>query len=343
MITQTQRYQPNHRNTFLNQLTECTVNAGKMFSKPTVMRKARMPLDDDDEDSNDGDRQTGSSIKHDSLDVLLRCDGPIIDKVLSPDQCGFEKSYIKNEAALYCTPRADSRATVSLALINRQCSILQKYANKLPIMTINVSRLLYTIEAFFFDVSDNVEKRNKCLSNALEFYIATDLKGNEPGDCTDNPGKPSAANQQFSEFLHRLRSNGYIRYIFALATKLNLNVDLVNCSNPRIVTRYMRIEYRSGAADKSQPMGFVHRTSNTFGTGIGGIYNSPANTAASVAGTNTRGNRNFPSAKKHAVSVGIGYLTVVHQDENRWYVKTTKTPIVNATPPPLTNCAIEDS
>lgn len=302
------------RNTFLNSLKEHTINAGKMFAKLPTSAVAPMPT----MNNCDGDDQ------FDSLDMLLRCDNnATVGRLLSPDQCGFVKEYIKNMATLYCTPRADARASVSLALINRRCNILQKYANKLPIMTINVSRLLYTIEAFVFAISnDNPEQRNECLRNALEFYIATDLENNEyisnsvtvsfanandDGSDDDagysNPkrskvtcghgGSETAPNQKFSDFVHRLRSNGYTRYIFALATKLNLNVDHVRGNNTRIVTRYLRTEYKPSTVSKPSAVG-------------------------------VNGKR---------VLVGIGYLTVVQQDENRWYVKTTKTPIVNATPP----------
>lgn len=261
------------QNAFRKQMQECTMNSGRMFSKA----------------SSSSETQTDESNRND-LDVLVFGGGAFPDnpnvrnnidltKCILPSRCGFNKSYIKNEAVLHCIPIADSRATVSLALINSQCSILQKYANKLPIMTINVSRLLYTIEAFVFVSSDNPAQRNDCLRNALEFYIDTDLCFNV------KHSKHLPANERFSEFLHRLRSNGYYDYIFELATRLNLNVDVINHNNIRVVTRYQRIDRKL---------------------------------------------KNEISSRQTVI--GVGYLTAVQQNENRWYVKITKTPIVNAVP-----------
>lgn len=259
-----------NQNPVRNHVHETTMKAGRMFSL------AVMPESNDDTDT-----ECNSS---DISMILYR--GCVVGddngwkNILSPEQCGFTKHYIQNRDALHCTPRAHSQATVSLALINRQCSILQKYANKLPIMTINVSRLLYTIEAFVFVSSDSPAQRNDCLRNALEFYIDTDLR------CSDEHSKHLPANQKFSEFLHRLRSTGYLDFVFRLATRLNLNVDYVTSSSGRVVTRYLRVDYKAPAPTTSQ------------------------------------------ISRKQTLA-GIGYLTVVQNNENKWYVKTTKTPIIN--------------
>lgn len=297
------------RNDYLTHIKERTINAGKMFSKFTPIT------------SSIAEHSTLSCIKkqkpkdtttYDSIDALLSCAHNIseLDNMLSPEQCGFVKHYIQNNAVLYCTPRADSRATVSLALVNRQSGLLKKYANKLPIMTINVARLLYTIEAFFYTVSDDPEKRNECSRHALEFYISTDLTDNYDDDDNDTESlamRHMPANQQFSNFLHRLRSNGYLRYIFALAAKLNFNVDFVSSQNPRVVTRYMRTNYNNTKQ-----------------------FNVDVRQHSSVGDYNFRRQPQLRHAKSKPTLVGIGYLTVVQQNENRWYVKTTKTPIVNS-------------
>lgn len=119
----------------------------------------------------------------------------------------------------------DPVATVSLALIQQHSPILEEYANKLPIMCMNVSRYTYTVEAFYFK---NPQNKN-CITESLEFYLRTDINNR---NCEEPP------NEQFSNFLHRLKSNGYEDYIFDLANSLNLNVDLIY--EPRILYRFIR-------------------------------------------------------------------------------------------------------
>lgn len=140
-------------------------------------------------------------------------------------QCGYKMSFVPLHD-LRCTIEVDSRAVVSLALVNKKSSILESYANKLPIMTINVSRLLYTIEAFALkNTGVNLTQQ------ALEFYIKTDLK---------NRDKTLPPNHQFSQFLHRLKSSGYPEYIFDLAREMQLNVDYVIDS--KVAARYIKID-----------------------------------------------------------------------------------------------------
>lgn len=179
------------------------------------------------------------------------------------DQCGFRRSFEK-KIPLECCVTIDQRAVVSLALVRRQSTILGAYANKLPIMALNVSRLLYTIEAFSY--RDYNANNHTPIQQALDFYVKTDIAHR---DYTLPP------NQQFSEFLHCLRTTGYLEYIFTLARELNLNVDLIMGSN--VVVRYIRID----ESHADQP------------------------------------------------SIGIGFLTVLHEKNgSKWYVKTTKEPIV---------------
>ncbi|AYP97957.1 GrBNV gp84-like protein-like protein [Mauternbach virus] len=180
---------------------------------------------------------------------------------LPKEQCGFSYTF-ETKCPLKCVIEIDSRAVASLALINKQSGILKCYANKLPIMTVNISRLLYTTEAFA--VQRNADNGDVPVSQkALEFFLKTDLE-----QCKKDCLPP---NEKFSNFLHRLKGTGYMDYIFSLARELNLNVDFVITSN--MICRYKKLN----------------------------IFNGQT-------------------------SIGTGYLTVVH-NENRWYVKTTTTPI----------------
>lgn len=173
---------------------------------------------------------------------------------LPGEQCGFKRS-IEKKHPINCLIETDERAVVSLALTQKQSSILGTYANKLPIMTMNVCRYLYTVEAFVFRNAST-----DAATDALDFYLKTDI-ANRNNNCQPN--------LEFSRFLHRLRCCGYLEYIYELARHLNLNIDLV--FNRSIVVRYFRTE--------------------------------------------------------HSKTIGIGFITVI-RDGTKWYVKTTKTPIV---------------
>lgn len=146
-----------------------------------------------------------------------------------PERCGFTRTY-ESKVPLRCMMDVDSRAVVSLALVNKQSAILQSYANKLPIMVLNVSRLLYTTEAFALQTVTADALDTSATQKSLEFYIRTDLR------CRNRKQMP---NEQFSDFLHRLRSSGYDDYIFELAYELNLNVDFV--INTNLVSRYKKV------------------------------------------------------------------------------------------------------
>lgn len=139
-------------------------------------------------------------------------------------RCDFKNS-IESRDTLNWECLIDHSATVSLALVHRHSTILREYANKLPIMCLNVSRFTYTVEAFYFKNPQN----SNCITDALEFYLRTDIK---------NRNHDEPPNQQFSNFLHRLKSNGYEDYVFDLAEHLNLNVDLIY--EPKILYRYLR-------------------------------------------------------------------------------------------------------
>lgn len=144
------------------------------------------------------------------------------------DQCGFKMSFIPVHH-LKCQVFIDSRAVVSLALVNPMSLLLESYANKLPMMAINVSRLSYTIEAFTLQ-NKNV-LNTSVAQQALDFYFETDVKHRD---------KSLPPNEQFSKFLHRLKSPGYLEYIFDLARKTDLNVDYV--ADSKVAARYIKIK-----------------------------------------------------------------------------------------------------
>lgn len=152
--------------------------------------------------------------------------------------CGWTSDILPKRPIQYCV-NDDERSTVSLALIKSNTSILNAYANKLPIMCINVSRLIYTVEAY--KVLECFKTYDEYINAALTFYIETDMKLCD---------RTQQANQRFSNFLHRLRSSGYKEYIFALAQALNMSVDM-NYSDSAFV------RYKRANIDKTPANGFI--------------------------------------------------------------------------------------
>lgn len=172
--------------------------------------------------------------------------------------CGFECKVLRRNT-VKCIDSCDSRAVVSLALLEQK-SILSAYANKTPIMCVNVSRLRYTLQALEF-----AKKPPDPISEALDFFILTDIKRIETEQKASRYTIP--ANAQFSKLLHSLRSSGYETYIFALAERLNLNVDLVRCSasdtenSAKTLFRYKRVDHstdqRARGTDRGVGVGVI--------------------------------------------------------------------------------------
>lgn len=120
----------------------------------------------------------------------------------------------------------DPHAIVSLILMDYNLDYLTEFCNMLPIMAINVSRLVYTIDAFA------ISKPEHTYNDALKFYIQTDV--NHVSKITDG-------NLRFSIMLHCLQSSGYEEYILELCRYLDLNANIIPQSH--IVHRYKNIKY----------------------------------------------------------------------------------------------------
>lgn len=152
--------------------------------------------------------------------------------------CGFVHEVCKRNT-LTCIGSYDPKAVVSLALFKRK-DILSAYANKTPIMCVNVNRLMYTVAAFEFS-NNFIDPVNE----ALDFLISSDIQRLDDEQHDSSVNIPP--NQMFSNLLHILRSTGYERYLFRLAKHLNLNVDLVKCqsatanANNKTLLRYSRV------------------------------------------------------------------------------------------------------
>lgn len=163
--------------------------------------------------------------------------------------CGFSLQIMQREN--YDDPGIsdilDTRAVVSLAYMREmetfnidepglkissssdKTNFLELYLTKLPILCINRLRLQYTIDAFVFLNKVNL----KASVRALEFYLKTDI--DESYKDIQNRIPP---NQEFSNFIHRLRSCGYKEYVFSLARHLAYDVEFMRTSVKDIVYVY---------------------------------------------------------------------------------------------------------
>lgn len=152
-------------------------------------------------------------------------------------RCGYRLETLRRQQ-IRINVKVDTRALVSLACWDRTAGYLQAYASKLPLMCINVSRLIYTTDAFVYR-----NRSTDATTDALQFYIGTDIRVESPAytssDCPPDESRLLPPfNELFSNLVHRLRQTGYEEYVFALADHLQLNVDLVKCDN--LLFRYTR-------------------------------------------------------------------------------------------------------
>jgi hypothetical protein len=186
-----------------------------------------------------------------------------------PPQPGFKLIYEKRMPYNIHTEH-DPRGVMSLALVNKKSEILKLYSDKLTMLTINVARYFYTLEAFALRNNQSDETFPIC-TQALTFYVETDLRYCTPEYITRKRAQKNhipakvlqedhtiydkldeiQPNENFSEILHKLRSNGYLEYIFELALETRLNVDLIY--NNTIIARYLLED----GTDRDPAIGFI--------------------------------------------------------------------------------------
>ena len=127
---------------------------------------------------------------------------------------------------LYPRRNESPKARVSLILSKQSTNVINAYTAKLPIMTLNVRRWKYTIEAFEQKYDTGYIKL------ATDFMIESDI-------CqVKNERLP---NKRFSDLLHILQSTGYEDYFIRLGTYLKMNVDIVKI--PNVSYRYTNKHY----------------------------------------------------------------------------------------------------
>lgn len=171
--------------------------------------------------------------------------------------CGFRKAILGECPSFNCFADTDPRAVVSLALINSNSRHLSYYANKLPLMCINVRRFKYTVKALQYaekniDIcelykqytDDSDSSPPNIVTLGMNYIIENDLKRL---NLRDPP------NLRFSKLLHFLKLSGSIDYVFSLASLLKFNVDLVyiDAKSKPVFTRVRRENiYRYKLDDK---------------------------------------------------------------------------------------------
>lgn len=205
--------------------------------------------------------------------------------LLPKSRCNFNLEILKRRPFNFAR-KVDLMSLVSLAALNCHMEDVAPYADKILMMCINVSRLIFTTEAFY---KKNITYHH--VHEALKFYIKTDIEINDrittdlynekqqifqkmttfgssniapatissnaitiPSLATTSTSDAAATttnssinqssmlldlleNEKFCNLLHRLKLPCYIDYIFELANKLNMHVDLIQADS--LVFRYM--------------------------------------------------------------------------------------------------------
>lgn len=153
-------------------------------------------------------------------------------RLLAPDAPqGFELSVLQRISSFDCNvDLVDIDATLSLSLLGtKDVSDAATYADKLDVMCVNAARLAYSAEVMSLMPLSNAHET--AVRRALDFYVRCDVSRRP---MIDSSGLQS--NETFSDLLHRLRSCGYVEYIFDLACVAGLSVDLVY--KPNLIYRY---------------------------------------------------------------------------------------------------------
>jgi len=114
---------------------------------------------------------------------------------------------------------------------------MEVYISKLPLMCLNVSRLVYTTRAFGYKKNPNWNIGLK----ALDFYLKYDTSYSNHQLPTSS-GIELSTNLGFSNLLHRLRSSGYLEYIIKLGRCLAYDVEVILGDNKRKVYVYKYVD-----------------------------------------------------------------------------------------------------
>lgn len=239
------------------------------------------------------------------LKILTRsCDGELVQKICTANEI-------------------DHDAVVSLAELPKNIPCYEKFKNKLPVMCVNVLRLTYSCDIFRY----KRRSEQDIVQDALDFLIQTDellsrsikthsqirklkeppkpKEGNDDSKNKNNilaasetvvrfPSKKKLPNEQFSDFLHLLRCDGYEDYFINLARRLRLNVDFIEYKSKSIF-RYIYYDPREV------------NISSTF---------KPLKRVSCIG--------EIGQAKQ---TIRRGFITALNH-ENRWYVNISEMPLV---------------
>lgn len=156
-----------------------------------------------------------------------------LEKIQPKQFCGFDASLQQRIKITQCYTNIDPLLCCSCvefySLMSMSCDsstddnsdIFMRYRNKLPIISLNVSRLVWTFHTFRHRLAENENyDEAKIMKICIDFYLATDYK-----HLAKNENLP---NLNFSNYLHKLRTNGYLDYAMSLALANSLDVDFIS-------------------------------------------------------------------------------------------------------------------
>lgn len=148
-----------------------------------------------------------------------------LEKIRPKVFCGFDANLEQRIKITQCYTNIDPLLCCSCVefflLMSTTDGIFMRYRNKLPILSLNVSRLVWTFHTFRhrLAVNENYDDAG-ILKKSIDFYLETDYKY-----LSKNEDLP---NLNFSNYLHKLRASGYFEYVMELALDNHLDVDYIS-------------------------------------------------------------------------------------------------------------------
>lgn len=163
------------------------------------------------------------------------------------NRIGFSCTTLHRKFPVEGIARIDNLHVINLSNMDRRLDLFKRFADRLPLMNINVVRFYFTAQAFI--VCQQAARGGPTPSQqALEFYIETDYKYRKLNKVNEGI--------EFSNFLHLLGSGAYFDYIFDLAEKLNLVIDLSYTSKRDQFERYIKRQFPTKRPYK--PAGYMN-------------------------------------------------------------------------------------
>jgi len=231
---------------------------------------------------------------------------------------------------------------------------IRKFQNRLALMCVNTSRLLYTVD--FFRFAHNYDYTDDTLTlYALNYYLDFDIgiadrvfaarrrRQHQPqksfifdkdmphnGSDSDNEDEFKKAQalrkQHFAVVTHLFSLTGYEEYVFGLAYLLAFNVDVIlGSEHVSTVHRYTH-KHCANFCNEDSEIDLVGLSGNQTAKVTRRMFSNPDSQGSFDAEQRPKKQRSCAPSSEASSSRINGYVNVF-VDQDRWYVKLSKTPL----------------